>query len=94
MLRADGFSPQEMIEKPNKPVDLTGIDLTQYKTIIFGSNNADYTPFGDKSMVKALVNYVFAGGVLAVHQRRQFRIQLRRLRRVRIRISWCDSGST
>src|SRR5439155_21286171 len=62
LLRNDGFDPQQMIEKPSKPIDLTKLDLSQYKTIVFGSNNADYTPGGDKSIVKALVNYVFAGG--------------------------------
>jgi hypothetical protein len=62
MLRADNFDPTEMIEKPNKPIDLTKINLSQYKTIVFGSNNADYTPAGDKTLVRALVSYVFAGG--------------------------------
>jgi hypothetical protein len=62
LLRSDGFDPVEMIEKPNKPIDLTKLDLAQYKTIIFGSNNADYTPHGDKTLVRALESYVFAGG--------------------------------
>ncbi len=93
MLRADGFAPQEMIEKPNKPIDLTGIDLTQYKTIIFGSNNADYTPFGDKSMVKALVNYVFAGGS-ACSSATATSDPTTATRPARIRIFLCDSGST
>jgi len=62
LLRNDGFSPQQMIERPNHRIDLTKLDLTQYKTIVFGSNNADYTPHGDKTIVKALARYVFAGG--------------------------------
>ena len=62
LLRADNFSPQEMIETKNKPIDLSKIDLSQYKTIVFGSNNADYTPAGSKVIVNALVSYVFAGG--------------------------------
>jgi Big-like domain-containing protein len=62
LLRGDGFDPQQIIERPNKPIDLTNLDLSKYKTIVFGSNNADYTPGGDKTIVKALANYVFAGG--------------------------------
>src|SRR5581483_12305200 len=62
MLRGDGFDLQQKIEKPNRRIDLTKIDLSQYKIIVFGSNNADYTPHGDKSIVRALENFVFAGG--------------------------------
>jgi hypothetical protein len=62
LLRSDGFTLEQRIEKNDNRVDLTKLDLSQYSTIVFGSNNADYTPHGDKTIVKALVNYVFAGG--------------------------------
>src|SRR6185295_12918280 len=45
-----------------KAVDLSALNLSQYRAIVFGSNNADYTPGGDKRIRDALVNYVFAGG--------------------------------
>src|SRR5438270_8590265 len=61
LLRSDGFSTQQIVEKPNQPVDLTTLDLSQYSAIVFGSNNADYTPNGSTKIVNALVNYVFAG---------------------------------
>jgi hypothetical protein len=62
LLRSDGFTLEQRIEKNGRRIDLTKLDLSQYSTIVFGSNNADYTPFGNKTIVKALVSYVFAGG--------------------------------
>lgn len=62
LLRGDGFALTQVIETKNKPIDLTKINLAQYSTIVFGSNNADYTPGGSKTLVNALVNYVFSGG--------------------------------
>ena len=41
---------------------LTKLNLSQYSTIVFGSNNADYTPGGSSAIVNALTSYVFAGG--------------------------------
>ncbi|HEX3356207.1 MAG TPA: Ig-like domain-containing protein [Tepidisphaeraceae bacterium] len=58
LLRSDNFALTEMIETGGKPVDLTKINLSQYSTIVFGSNNAAYT----SKEVDALVKFVFAGG--------------------------------
>jgi hypothetical protein len=62
LLRGDDFTPTEMIEKKNKPIDLANIDLSQYSVVVFGSNNANYRPNKDNTQVNALVNYVFGGG--------------------------------
>ena len=62
VLKNDGFSLTQVIEKPNQPIDLAGMNLSQYKGIVFGSNNADYTPNGSTKHVNAVENFVKNGG--------------------------------
>src|SRR3954451_3392465 len=63
LLRAKGFTIEQMIEPGNdQPVNLAGLNLSQYRLIVFGSNNGDYTPGGSTTDVTALRDYVFAGG--------------------------------
>lgn len=62
LLKADGFSLTQVIEQPNQPINLAGMNLSQYKGIVFGSNNADYTPNGSSSHVNAVENFVKNGG--------------------------------
>lgn len=65
LLRDDGFIVSQVLEGayPNStPIDLAGMDLSQYAAIIFGSNNADYTPNGSQSHVNALKAYINNGG--------------------------------
>jgi hypothetical protein len=59
LLRGDGFAPMQAMEKHSNPIDLSKLDLSQYKTIVFGSNNADY---GAPRIVSALVKYIDNGG--------------------------------
>lgn len=59
LLKGDGFSPVQTIEKHVNPFDLSKVDLTQYKTIVFGSNNADYSA---PRIVGAFVKYIDRGG--------------------------------
>src|SRR2546421_3833220 len=70
LLRSDGFVLDQMIEGPasnNTPIDLASLNLSQYKAIVFGSNNADYTPDGSTANVDALENYVKnVGGALFI----------------------------
>ena len=66
-LRAAGFTPEQMIEGPaanNTPVDLAGIDLSAYRAVVFGSNNADYGP----AQVDALEQFIrdAGGGALFI----------------------------
>ena len=50
---------QQMIEGAGAaPLNFAGMNLSQYRLIVFGSNNADY----DQIQVTAIKNYVFAGG--------------------------------
>ncbi|MEM9753346.1 MAG: hypothetical protein AAF916_08160 [Planctomycetota bacterium] len=67
-LEADGFTLTQLTEtvEPNKPtgptdgvaLDLTQINLGQYDAVVFGSNNAAYSP----ASVDALETYVRNGG--------------------------------
>src|SRR5262245_41024250 len=60
LLRGDGFAVSQLSEgrsSNNTPVDLTGIKLSRYKLIVFGSNNATYT----KASIDALELFVRAG---------------------------------
>src|SRR5262249_15370321 len=61
LLRGDGFVLDQMIEGPasNKtPIDLTAINLSQYKVIVFGSNNATYST----ASINALEGFIRSGG--------------------------------
>lgn len=62
LLKNDGMSITQVIEQPNQPINLAGMNLSQYKAIVFGSNNADYTPNGSTSHVNAVENFVKNGG--------------------------------
>lgn len=62
LLKNDGMSITQVIEKPNQPIDLAGMNLSQYKAIVFGSNNGDYTPNGSSKHVDAVENFVKNGG--------------------------------
>lgn len=60
-LIAEGFSITEMSEDqptPKSPIPLDTLDLSPFKIIVFGSNNAEYTP----AQVTALQNWVRNGG--------------------------------
>lgn len=60
-LRDEGFILKEISEgaaENNTPVDLLGMDLTNYAVIVFGSNNTTYS----SEMVDALEKYVKEGG--------------------------------
>src|SRR5256885_13651641 len=59
LLKGDGFAPGETIEKHTNPFDLSNVDVSQYKTIVFGSNNADYSA---PRIVSAFVKYINGGG--------------------------------
>ncbi|MGF1483380.1 MAG: DUF5060 domain-containing protein [Opitutales bacterium] len=64
-LLAEGYLIEQRIEGPlsnNTPIDLAGIDLSIYDVIVFGSNNADYTPDGSSDLVDALEAWVRSGG--------------------------------
>jgi hypothetical protein len=66
-LRAAGFTPEQMIEGPaanNTPVDLAGFELSAYRAVVFGSNNADYGP----AQVDALEQFIrnTGGGALFI----------------------------
>jgi hypothetical protein len=66
-LRGAGFEPEQMIEGPaanNTPINLAGLDLSRYRAIVFGSNNADYTT----AQVNALDNFIrtTGGGALFI----------------------------
>jgi hypothetical protein len=59
LLRGQGFTLDQVIEGANDtPVNLAAMNLSQYRLIVFGSNNATY----DSTQVSAVKNYVFAGG--------------------------------
>src|SRR5437016_1915036 len=59
LLRGQGFTLEQMIEGANAaPINFASLNLSQYRLIVFGSNNADY----DQTQVSAIKNYVFAGG--------------------------------
>jgi hypothetical protein len=61
LLRGDGFVVEQLAEGPaanNTPVNLAGIDLSRYKLIVFGSNNATYP----KASIDAIESFVRAGG--------------------------------
>jgi hypothetical protein len=61
MLRADGFTLEQMIEGPasnNTPVNLSALDLSRYSLIVFGSNNAAYST----ASLDAVESFVRAGG--------------------------------
>jgi hypothetical protein len=65
VLRLEGFEPEQLIEGPatnNTPVNLAGLDLTQYRVIVLGSNNAEY----DTNHVNAVERFVRNGGGLLV----------------------------
>jgi hypothetical protein len=62
-LLSNGFEVAQLDEggtrEQTTPVDLTKVDLTQYKVIVFGSNNATtYSP----ADVKVITDFVAAGG--------------------------------
>ncbi len=62
-LLAEGYEIEQMIEGPvvssvPTPLPLDTMNLNQYAVIVFGSNNADYTP----AQVNALHTYVQNGG--------------------------------
>lgn len=66
-LQAVGFTPEQLIEGPaanNTPVNLAGMDLSQYRAIVFGSNNAAYSA----AHVDALEDFVrqTGGGALFI----------------------------
>jgi F5/8 type C domain/Bacterial Ig domain len=62
-LVAEGFTIEQMMESPvisgvPTPIPLDTMNLNQYKVIVFGSNNAEYTT----AQVNALTAYVQNGG--------------------------------
>jgi hypothetical protein len=62
MLLAKGYEVAQLEESGGRdqaePVDLTTVDLRPYKAIVFGSNNARYTP----ADVKVVTDFVAKGG--------------------------------
>jgi len=61
LLAADGFVLEQRIEGPvtnPAPVDLASLPLAQYSVIVFGSNNANYSP----SSALLVRHFVEAGG--------------------------------
>src|SRR5207244_10103465 len=61
LLRGDGFVLTQMIEGPasnNTAIDLTAINLAQYRLIVFGSNNATYST----ASINVLQTFVRNGG--------------------------------
>jgi hypothetical protein len=61
LLAADGFIVDQVIEGPVSnpaPVDLASLPLAQYSVIVFGSNNATYSP----SSALLVRQFVEAGG--------------------------------
>ncbi len=62
-LVAEGFKVEQLAENPviakvPTPIPLDTMNLSQYSVIVFGSNNAEYTPV----QVDAFMNYIGAGG--------------------------------
>jgi hypothetical protein len=62
-LKAEGFTLEQRAENPvvggvPTPLPLDTMDLSQYAVIVFGSNNAEYTP----AQVNAFFAYIQAGG--------------------------------
>src|SRR3954467_11072363 len=60
LLRGDGFSPEQKVEKNKQPIDLSSMNLSQYSVIVFGFNNSDYTPAGCTKTPDALVALIIA----------------------------------